>query len=348
MKSWPEKNLVVHAPNIHQGGGFVLLHELLQVGNLPLRRAFLDARIQQQLSLGFDANIRYVQRSLLGRLWAEWQLWLTGKSDDKLLCFHGLPPLFPYKGSVVVFIQNRLLIENCSLADYPLPVRARLWLERIWFGILQGRCSKYIVQTPSMAASMKLLLRRDVPISVLPFMPADHLVTDPCHGVARRKFDFVYVASGEAHKNHRNLIEAWRLLCVAGYRPSLALTLDTDAYSDLCSLIDECVVAHGLAVTNLGVLLSSEAVDALYRSAGAMIYPSKTESFGLPLIEAAQRGLPVLASELDYVRDVIEPAETFDPNSAVSIARAVRRFLGIAERPIKIGNAASFMDEVLR
>jgi hypothetical protein len=58
--------------------------------------------------------------------------------------------------------------------------------------------------------------------------------------------------------------------------------------------------------------------------------------------------LPVLASELDYVRDLIEPAETFDPSSPVSIARAVRRFLGIAERPIKIGNAAAFLDEVLR
>lgn len=39
--------------------------------------------------------------------------------------------------------------------------------------------------------------------------------------------------------------------------------------------------------------------------------------------------LPVVAAEKDYVRDVVEPAQTFDPESAVSIVRAVRRFLSV-------------------
>ena len=39
------------------------------------------------------------------------------------------------------------------------------------------------------------------------------------------------------------------------------------------------------------------------------------ESFGLPLLEASSIDLPIIASESDYVRDVCEPAQTFDPNS---------------------------------
>ncbi len=59
----------------------------------------------------------------------------------------------------------------------------------------------------------------------------------------------------------------------------------------------------------------------------ALIFPSKTESLGLPLIEAASAGLPIIASELDFVRDVCVPNETFDPYSSTSISRAVKRLL---------------------
>lgn len=347
MKACTENNLIVHAPSVHQGGGLVLLRELLQVDTLPLQQAFLDARIQRSFSPGFIADVQYVQRSLLARLSAEWRLCLTAKSSDIVVCFHSLPPLFPCKALVVVFIQNRLLIDSSNLAGYPLPVRARLCLERIWSRMLQRRCSRYIVQTPSMAALLKRWLWREVPISVVPFMPASFPQKKPGLYAAQRRFDFVYIASGEAHKNHRNLIEAWRLLAVDGIKPSLALTLDANVHPVLCSQIAGLVASNELAVTNLGTL-SRESVDDLYQIAGAMIYPSTSESFGLPLVEAARWGFPILASELDYVRDVIEPAETFDPNSPLSIARAVRRYLGRAEPPIKIGGAALFLNEVLR
>jgi glycosyltransferase involved in cell wall biosynthesis len=297
MKACSENNLVVHAPNVHQGGGLVLLRELLQVDTLPLQQVFLDARIQRSFSLGSIANVQYVQRSLLARLSAEWRLCLTAKSSDILICFHGLPPLFPCRALVVIFVQNRLLIEGSNLAGYPLPVKARLCLERIWSRMLQRRCSRYIVQTPSMAALLKRWLWREVPISVVPFMPATFPQKKPSLYTAQRKFDFVYVASGEAHKNHRNLIESWRLLAVAGFRPSLALTLDTNLHPALCDQIAKIAASNELAVTNLGSL-SSESVDALYQIAGAMIYPSTTESFGLPLVEAARWGFDRASRDL--------------------------------------------------
>ena len=66
------------------------------------------------------------------------------------------------------------------------------------------------------------------------------------------------------------------------------------------------------------------------------------------LTETSQFGLPVLASELDYVRDVIQPAEIFDPNSPVSIERAVRRFVKNPEPAVQIRSAEEFLAEVLR
>ena len=72
------------------------------------------------------------------------------------------------------------------------------------------------------------------------------------------------------------------------------------------------------------------------------------QRWGVALIEARQAGLPVLASELDYVRDVLDPEQTFDPESAVSIARAVKRFLGLQEEPLPLQDAARFIEHLLK
>jgi glycosyltransferase involved in cell wall biosynthesis len=60
--------------------------------------------------------------------------------------------------------------------------------------------------------------------------------------------------------------------------------------------------AHGVA-EHLGYVTTAE-LDRLYRSAGALAYPSITEGFGLPVLEAFGRGTPVIASDIPAVREV--------------------------------------------
>jgi len=88
-------------------------------------------------------------------------------------------------------------------------------------------------------------------------------------------------------------------------------------------------------------------VRDLLKTSGAVIYPSRFESFGLPLIEARLAGVPVLAGELDYVRDVLDPEESFDPESPLSIARAVKRFLRKQEQPLPILSAGDFIEKII-
>jgi hypothetical protein len=60
-------------------------------------------------------------------------------------------------------------------------------------------------------------------------------------------------------------------------------------------------------------------------------------------LEAKQIQLPIIASELDYVRDFVIPMETFDPNSSLSIARAIKRTLGIIDNPVNTLSADEFL-----
>ena len=47
------------------------------------------------------------------------------------------------------------------------------------------------------------------------------------------------------------------------------------------------------------------------------------------------------------MRDVVDPEETFDPHSALSIARAVRRFLKRAEQRAAAASADEFVHRLI-
>jgi alpha-1,2-rhamnosyltransferase len=65
-----------------------------------------------------------------------------------------------------------------------------------------------------------------------------------------------------------------------------------------------------------------------YREASALIFPTWAEGYGLPIIEAAYFGLPVLCSDLLVLREVGgEHAIYFPRGEPASIAGAIRMFL---------------------
>lgn len=335
------KCFLLHAPGVHAGGGLILLKSVLNSFCGSVVHANLDARLSDNMFLS-TVRVAPIKPTLISRLWAEVCLYRISRDDYVILCFSNLPPLFRVRGRVVVFLQNRLLLTGDSLRSHRWSTRLRITVERFWLKLFAGHVDRFIVQTPSMARDARLFLGGKVALSVQPFMGLKFCCVA---GQTDRKFDFIYVAGDEAHKNHANLLEAWILLAESGYFPSLALTLPPPG--EVWAAIEKRIRFDSLNICNLGILTTDE-VYGLYASASALIYPSYSESLGLPLIEATNMGIPILAPELDYVRDIVEPAHTFDPFSPVSIARAVRRFMNCAEPLTAIGTPEDFLAEVFR
>lgn len=333
--------LVIHAPGVHYGGGLILLKSLLTAPGFSVRYMQLDSRVNECLELPLEMDISYIRPSILSRLRAEWRLRRITNANDIVLCFHGLPPIFPLRGRVIVFLQNRILLNRSVLSGYPLRTRIRLAAERWILRHFSWPVNRFIVQTPSMAMDSKMALGDGIDVTVFPYSSGSQ--NEVC-GVDKQ-YDFVYVASDEPHKNHITLLAAWRLLAETGYKPSLVLTVHEG--SQLAADVNVYARQYALNIVNLGRLQSRE-IYRLYGSSSALIYPSYSESLGLPLIEAAQRGMPILAPELDYVRDVVSPVQTFDPRSPVSIARAVMRFMGKPESVIAVRQPEEFFAEIMR
>jgi glycosyltransferase involved in cell wall biosynthesis len=86
--------------------------------------------------------------------------------------------------------------------------------------------------------------------------------------------------------------------------------------------------------------VSEQELEDLYRAADAFVFPSLHEGFGMPVLEAMARGLPVATSGRTSLAEVAgEAALLFDAEDEPSIAGAIERLLEDRELALRLGRA---------
>ena len=336
--------LILYAPNVHTGGGKSLLLPLLKVLKSYDCKLILDTRLE---NIADQSNtILKVKPTFMSRYKAEVVLKKSCKKGDIVLCFHSLPPIFKNDAKVLVYFHNKHLIGSRRLILNETPrVIFRLTLERILAWLFYKNVDEYFVQTSTMMKNFEFYYSKKMSkVSIFSYTDSNSYLNTKRN--IDKDLDFIYVSEGPMHKNHLMLIKAWVLLAKEGLFPKLTLTLSSDNHL-IINDINKNIKMHKIKIENLGYIDANKVLK-LYSNAKALIFPSLMESFGLPLIEAKFIGLPILASELDYVRDVCSPVETFDPKSEISIARAVKRFLKISQNDKQSHSAEDFATHILK
>lgn len=335
--------MIIYAPNVHQGGGKVLLESLLTAHPTSDTSfiLFSDARLQLT-ELPKNVIRLYFNPSFIGRLKAEIVLWKTAKSTDTILCFGNLPPLFFPAGKIHLFFQNSILLQKYANFSFPWRTQLKHKIERLWIKLNLFKIQTVIVQS----LAVKNDFQTQYPSAVIKIWPFFNSNLFTSSKNTEKKYDYLYVASTDPHKNHKNLFAAWEILADKKVYPRLAITLP-HLSSEMTKKL-EFLKAKDIQVTNIGGFNYKSAAE-IYASSKALIFPSFTESFGLPLIEAQTQGLDILASELDYVREFVNPTQSFDPHSPLSIARAVLRHLGHPDKdPLSLLSPEDFYKAVMK
>lgn len=316
--------IIIQASNIHNGGGAVLLKQVLSALQKSGQSTvvFVDQRFA---GLHDSETIKFhvVKATILNRLLVEFKIRKLAQSKDQIIYFGNLPPLMPVSGRVILFFQNVILLDKFKNFGFSFKTRVKHEIERCWLKWGLSYVSQIIVQSES---TKRDFLSQFTQASVEVAAFNETAVQGPSTSTAKQ--GFLYVASSDPHKNLNKLIEAWTLLHC--WKMDVELILTADISNHESKELVSAAQSQGVKIQVRSALTHQQVLD-LYRQVQALIYPSLAESFGLPLLEADRAGLPILASELDFVRDLVKPHETFDPHSALSIARAVQRFLQLPE-----------------
>lgn len=155
---------------------------------------------------------------------------------------------------------------------------------------------------------------------------------------------FIYLGNAYPHKNLRRLIEAMVLLNKSCKNPVfLKIGGSRSVFSEkLITLINE--LNAGKIVNLLGYVPEDE-LDKLYKNSVAFVFPSLSEGFGLPGLEAIEAGTLVLASKIPVFEEVYQNNVIyFDPLDVRSIELAMEQALtcGKKEREERIRKAQKF------
>jgi alpha-1,3-rhamnosyl/mannosyltransferase len=79
--------------------------------------------------------------------------------------------------------------------------------------------------------------------------------------------------------------------------------------------------------------IDDRTIEGLYSAASLLMQPSLAEGFGLPVLEAMRRDLPVACSNASALPEVAgDAAEMFDPRDTDAIAQAMLRLLSDSGR----------------
>ena len=209
--------------------------------------------------------------------------------------------------------------------DYPktLSEQDRLWRH---FNLLKLALRRAIFQVSSEFTRQRLHTAYSVPLecvhrTYLPIQGRFSIEETDCKAPC-----FLYPARAWPHKNHENLLyahdiyrkrlgkRAWKLVVTAGHDErskglrSLACSLGLEGDVKFQGEVDE-----------------SE-LNRLYQSASALIFPSRYEGFGIPLIEAMHFGLPIICGRGGSQLEVAGEAAIFvDVEDPEDMAAAMER-----------------------
>jgi glycosyltransferase involved in cell wall biosynthesis len=141
----------------------------------------------------------------------------------------------------------------------------------------------------------------------------------------------LYPANFWKHKNHARLLEALRIL-----REQRGLAVDL--------VLTGFPVPNGspveLIASRLGVAaqvhplghVKADDLRWLYGGARMLVFPSRFEGFGIPLLEAMACGCPIAAADATAIPEVVgDAALMFDPVSPAAIAEAIARLWSDAD-----------------
>lgn len=336
------KTLVISAINFFEGGPLSVLTDCL----LFLNENTFDHRIIALVHKSnlFDrkkySKIEFVEfpksrKSYFLRLYYEYFYFEKFSKIQKVNYWLSLHDITPNLKNIkqAVYCHNPSPFNSINLSD--LLIQPTQFFFRLFYKYLYliniKKNSHIIVQQHWMKEEFKHMFSLDenkiivAPIHV-PEIPNTYIINS--HKNQNEVKTFFFPTFPRPFKNIELIGEAVKLLNNDGYNNfRVMITIDGSENKYSRSIIRKY---NNLQCINFIGLLTREEVYEHYVKTDYLVFPSKLETWGVPITEFIQFDKPILASNLPYALETIglyEKAILFDPYSPISLANEMKKFL---------------------
>ena len=140
------------------------------------------------------------------------------------------------------------------------------------------------------------------------------------------RMKLLYVGNNRPHKNIDGLLKAFKIILTR--IPSIQLVIAgnlAERFSNINGVVDQLGIGQAVSMF---VSPSDAVLAGLYAESSIFVYPSFSEGFGLPLLEAMHFGLPIACSNTSCLPEIAaDAAHYFDPDNPQDMANKLLELL---------------------
>lgn len=302
------KTIVISAVNITEGGTLTILRDCVATAQKSLVGWRIIVMVHD-FPLITTPNIEVrvfpkIKESWLKRIWLEWVGFKKISQDlepDIWLSLHDITPRV-IATRQIVYCHNPAIFYKISLREAFL--EPKLLLFKIFYGFIYGtfiRKNSYVIVQQQWIRNEFKKRFGNIPIIVAhPFIEKPRV-----HGELRRSENliFFYPALPRVFKNIEILGEATKILNARGiskFEIRVTISGSENRYARILKArFGQTPSIHFIGRQNSQQMLTQ------YKESSAVIFPSKLETWGLPISEAKSFGLPLIVADEPYAVETV-------------------------------------------
>lgn len=312
------KTIVVLSSATRSSGSYMIykqfISHLADYVNMNKYYIFIDPNMYQPLIDG----VEYIYES--NHSWGR-RIYMDQIGWSKVLKKRGIRP------DLIISLQNTAMLTNLPQILYyhtPLSFYPNKWSpfkkrERIMF-LYKYIYPFFVKQT----LSYKTHVIVQIPFIKKAFMRQFHWAEDKVHimfpdledidinsikdaAFPKSEIHFVYPATPLPYKQHTTIVQAVKILR-KNYpkiyeKIRVHFTITPQELPELYTFVQMNNLENQIIFQ--GKISHKELLE-MYKASAGLLFPSTIETLGLPLIEAAKFGLPIIASDMDYAKEVLD------------------------------------------
>ncbi len=307
-----KKTIVVSAVNLRKGGTLTILRDCLQYLSQLTENYRIVALVHKRELCNFE-GIEYIEMPDIINGWGR-RLWCEYVTMNKIskelspvylwLSLHDTSPRVKAERQAV-YCQTSFPFYKWSFRDFKMDYKIPLFAMFTKYAYKANiRSNRYLIVQQNWLRegfSRMFGLKQDKFIVAPPQRKAVEVVPD---SIQKHGYTFFYASTPDCHKNFETLCEAVRLLEyeIGKEKFKVVLTLSGEENKYSRWLHEKW---GDVSSIDFAGFMSKERLYGYYKAADCLVFPSKVETWGLPITEfmEASGDKPMLLSDLPYAHE---------------------------------------------